>query len=133
MVDDFDAVGGPVEQQALAELVQDGVFSVLGHIVGDDRRHRVALEGKDAAFEEDEVVVGEEVVGVRHCPACGLLEDPFADVARDLLDRVLELFHDGLAFECFDPEAAGWGRGDDKGDDGDGRAHVLEPRIQSCR
>lgn len=130
VVDDLDTVRGEVEERAGPELREDRVLGVVDHVVGDNRRHRVAFEGKDTTLEEDEVLVGEQVIRVRHHPASSGLNHPVSHVLGNLIDGVLELFHDGLAFEGFDAETAGRGRRDDKGDDRDGRAHVAEPGVQ---
>lgn len=131
MVNHFHAVRGPVEERAVAELRQDRIFTVVDHVVRHNGRHRVSLERVDAAFQQHQVVVGEQVVWVRHVAASSGFQDTVAHVARDLLDRVLELLHDGLSLERFDAESTGRGRRDDKGDDSDGRTHVAQSSIQA--
>lgn len=54
--DNLDAVRGLVEELSTADLVEDGVFGVVVHVVGDDRRKSVALHGEEAATEHDPVL-----------------------------------------------------------------------------
>ena len=62
--DDLDAVRVSVEELNAANLVQDGVVRVIGHVVRHDGRERVATEREDATLEEDLVLGGEELGGV---------------------------------------------------------------------
>ena len=62
--DDLDTVRRAVKQLHAADLVQDRVARVVGHVVGDDGRERVALERKDAALEENLVFLGEQGLGI---------------------------------------------------------------------
>jgi hypothetical protein len=58
---DLDPVVRGIEQLDPAELVQNRVGRVVNHVVCDDRRERVALEGEDAALEENLVLFGEDI------------------------------------------------------------------------
>lgn len=61
--DDLDAIRRPVEELYSADLVQDGVVRVVGHVVRRDGRERVAAEGEDATLEEDLVFVRKQSGG----------------------------------------------------------------------
>ena len=61
MEHNLDAIVTGVEQLHAADLVQDRIVRVVGHVVRRDRGKRVALERKDAAFEEDLVFFREEL------------------------------------------------------------------------
>lgn len=59
--DDFDAVGGVVEELDAANLVEDGVFIVVEHVVRDDGWEGGAFHGEEAPSKHDAVGGGEEV------------------------------------------------------------------------
>lgn len=63
--DDLDAVGRGVEQLHAADLVQDRVVRVVGHVVRRHGRERVPLQREDAPLEEHLVFVRQQVVGCR--------------------------------------------------------------------
>lgn len=63
MEDDLDAVVRAVEELDAADLIEDGVVGVVSHIVRRDGREGVALEGEDAALEQDLVLLGEQLGG----------------------------------------------------------------------
>jgi len=54
---DLDAVATIIEQSDPPYLVQYGIIRVVGHVMRRDGRERISFEGKDAAFEENEVFV----------------------------------------------------------------------------
>lgn len=53
---DLDSVAARIEQLYAADLVENWVIRVISHVVGRDRRERVALQCKDASFEQDKVL-----------------------------------------------------------------------------
>jgi hypothetical protein len=55
--DDLDAVRGRVEHLHAADLPEDGVTCVVGHVMCYDGREGVALQSENAPFEEDLVFV----------------------------------------------------------------------------
>ena len=64
---------------------------------------------EDAPLELDDVVLGQEVRGVRDdAPEAGLVH-ALADVLLDLVDRVLQALGDGVAAEGLHVEAVGLG------------------------
>lgn len=133
--DDLDAVGGVVEELHAADLVEDRVLGVVGHVVRDDGWEAVALHGEEAAAEEDAVLGCDEVLGVGHwvavVPFQGALEDALAHTALDDVDGVAEGFDDGLALEGFDGEGLGLGGHDDECYDCHFRARRLETVVQA--
>jgi hypothetical protein len=53
MEDNLDAIARSVEQLYAADLVENGVGRIVGHVVRYDGRERVALESKYAALQKD--------------------------------------------------------------------------------
>lgn len=53
MEHDLDAITRSVEQLHAADLVEDGVGRIIGHVVRYDGRKRVALEGEYAALQQN--------------------------------------------------------------------------------
>ena len=47
---DFHAIVGVVEQLDTANLTEDGIVGVVGHVMSDDRRKRIPLQCKDATL-----------------------------------------------------------------------------------
>ncbi len=47
MEDDFDAVGGVIEELHTPDLVEDGVFAVIEHVVCDDGRESGTFHGEE--------------------------------------------------------------------------------------
>lgn len=138
MENHLDPVFGPVEQLYPPELVQDRVVRIIRHVVGDDRRQRVSLQRKHPSLEQNPVLVGEQIFGVRNlCTvlarvSTGVFKDSLADTIGHLLDAVLELGGDSLTFEGFDSVRVGSGGHDDECDDCGLGAHLLQAVIQSC-
>lgn len=62
--DDLDSVRRAVEQLNPADLVQDRVVGIVGHVVGRYRRERVSLEGEDSALEQDLVLFAQQGSGI---------------------------------------------------------------------
>ena len=100
--DDLDAVGGVVEELHAPDLVEDGVFRVVGHVVRYDGWEAGALHAEEAAAEHDLVGGTEEVFGVGEAvafaPIEAAIEEALADASLDHVDGVSERFDDGLAF-----------------------------------
>lgn len=134
--DNLDPVFGPVEQLYPPELVQNRVICVIRHIVRDDRRQRVSLQGEHPSLEQNPVLVGEQIFRIRNlCTvlarvSTGVFKDSLADTIGHLLDTVLELGGDSLTFESFDSVRVGSGGHDDECDDGGLGAHLLQAMIQ---
>ena len=63
--DNLYTVLARVEKLDLANLVQDGVLVIVGHVVGNDRGEGIALQCENAALEEDVVLFGHDVRRVR--------------------------------------------------------------------
>lgn len=63
--DDLDPVRRTIEELHAADLVQDRVVRVVGHVVRRDGRERVAAEREHAPLEQDLVLVREERRRVR--------------------------------------------------------------------
>lgn len=63
--DNLDAVGLRVEELDAADLVQDRVIVVVGHVVGRDWRQSVALQSEDTTLQQNLVFVGEKFIGSR--------------------------------------------------------------------
>lgn len=59
MEDDFNTVARLVEQLHTANLVENRVICVVGHVMRHDRREGIALQGEDAPLEEDLVFARE--------------------------------------------------------------------------
>lgn len=53
MENDLDAVMGVVEQLNASNLVENGIIVVIGHVVCRYGREGVALESKDATFQQN--------------------------------------------------------------------------------
>lgn len=134
--DDLDPIVRPVEELDASDLVEDGIVAVVGHVVSDDGRERVAAEGEDAALEKDLVFGREQGFGRRDfgaelaVVAGGHLEETGSDPVLDLGDRVVELLGDGLPLERFDGVRVRLSRHDDEGDHGELGAHRLEAMIE---
>ncbi|KAH6611194.1 hypothetical protein Trco_001214 [Trichoderma cornu-damae] len=133
--DDLDAVRRVVEQLHPANLVQDGIFAVVEHVVSDNRREPVPLHGKETPAQENAVLAGNELLLIRHWVALVPLEGPLEDAAADgLLDNVggvLQGLDDGLALEGLDGERCGLSGHDDEGHDGHLAVGRLEPVVES--
>lgn len=50
MENNFNPVGGSVEQFDSSDLVQDGIICVIGHVVCGDWGKGVSFKGKDSTF-----------------------------------------------------------------------------------
>lgn len=133
--DDLDAVGGVVEEVDAADLVEDGVFVIVDHVVGDNRGETVSLHGEEAAAQQDAVLAGDELlfVGQRLAlvPLEGALEYAAADALLDDVGGVAQRLDDGLALEGLDGERRRLGGHDDEGDDGHLAAGGLEAVIEA--
>jgi len=64
------SIGLPVEELNPSDLVENGIGSVVDHVVGDDRREGVSLESEHSSLEEDlilrreKLAVGEDLGSV---------------------------------------------------------------------
>jgi len=57
MEHDLDTVRGRVEQLHAADLTEDGVTCIVGHVMRHNGREGVALQREYASFEKDFVFV----------------------------------------------------------------------------
>ena len=100
--DDLDAVGWVVEQLYAPNLVEDGVFGVVGHVVCYDGWEAGSLHPEEAAAEHDLVRGTEEVFGVGEvvafAPIEAAVEEALTYASLDHLGCVPERFDNGLAF-----------------------------------
>ena len=62
MEDDLDTIVTMVEEFDPTNLVEDGVVSVIGHIVRHDGWERIPFERKDPALEKDLIFFREQLV-----------------------------------------------------------------------
>ena len=51
--DNLDSVRRLVEQVNSSDLVKNRVGSIVGHVVGDNGRKRVSLQGEDSSLEKN--------------------------------------------------------------------------------
>jgi hypothetical protein len=115
---DLDTIGGVVEELAAADLVQDGVFLVVDHVVSNNRRQVGALHGKETTTKQDLVFLGQETSLIRRVlafvPCKRALKELLANVLLDRADGVVQRLEDGLTLERLDSERGGLGRHDDE-------------------
>ena len=161
MEDDLDAILWAVEQLHSPDLAEDRVAGVIRHVVRDDWREGVSLEGEHTALQEDFVLGVEQAVRVRDFGAVlaecqqllrclpvtltegsqspnspriprRVLEDPLADPGRHLVDSLPELLRDRLPLQSLDGVRVGGSRHDDERHHRQLGPHLLQSSIESC-
>lgn len=151
--DHLHAVFARVEELDLADLAQDRVLVVVRHIVSDNWREGVALQGENAALEEDIVLFGHDMSGVwnaapgekgvssdvqlRFCCDDGQIpsssfENSRPNVVLDLGNGILQLLHNSLTLKGVNSETVGLSGHDDEGNNCNGRVVVLEACVEAC-
>ena len=126
MEDDLDPVGAGVEELAASEGAHDGVGGVVDDVVRRDGRKQRRSLSEDATLQPDDVVLGQEVMGVRHVASETSLVHPFPDVLLDFVDGVFQALGDGVAAQRLDVEAVRGRRENEEG-------HHLEKKRFDLR
>ena len=129
--DNLDAVRRLVEKLAASDLVENGIFAVVGHVVCNDGRKSVALHGEKAAAEHDLVLCREKVLVVwwrLALPPCErLLEQLLANVALNVSHSIVQALDHGLTLQCLHGERGSLSRHDDESND----CHVGASRLHA--
>lgn len=104
--DNLDTVGGLVEELTTANLVKDGVFAVVDHVVSDDWREVVTLHGEETTAEHNLVLLRQKVLVVRWRltlpPRKRLFEKLLADITLDVSNSVVQALDHRLSLERLD-------------------------------
>jgi len=74
MENNLDAIRRVVEELTPADLVEDGVFGVVDHVVGDNGWQVGSLHGKQTSTEQDLVLAGQQAGLIRRILTLGPLE-----------------------------------------------------------
>ena len=118
MENNLDAVRGMVEELYPADLVQNRVFMVVEHVVGNNGREPMPLHGEETTTKEDTVLAGDQFLLIRQrvtlVPLERALEDAAANATLDNIDGVSQRLDDGLPLQCFNSQGSGLGRHDDE-------------------
>jgi len=132
---DLDAIGRVVEELAAANLVQDGVFLVVDHVVSNNRRQVGALHGKETTAEQNLVFCGQETGLIRRVltlvPCKRALKELLANVLLNGADGIVERLEYGLTLEGLDGKRGGLSGHDNKSDNGHVRAGCLEAVVET--
>jgi hypothetical protein len=71
----LDTIIIPVEELDSADLVQDGIACIIGHVVGHNRWQTLSLHGKDPSLQTDLVCFSEQILWINNdAPIILLLE-----------------------------------------------------------
>lgn len=135
MKDDLDPVRRVVEKLYTADLIEDGILSVVGHVVCHYWRQSISLHGVQTSSEHNPVRAREDVLVLGQIaslvPLQGSVEQTFTDFSLYDGYSVPKGLDDSLTFQGFNRERRGLGRHDNEGDYshlGPGRFEIV---IQS--
>lgn len=131
MENNLDSVRGMVEEAETAQLVQDGILVIIGHVVCDDWGKGRALQGEGAALEQDLVLAGQELGCVDIATTGSLLKQSGLHALGNVVDSLLELLDHSLTLQSLDCERVSLGRGNDECNDSHGRVTGFELLVQA--
>ena len=130
MEDDLDPVRRMVEKLHPTDLIKNGIFSVVGHVVGHYWGQSISLHCVEPSSEHDPIRARQDVLVLGQIaslvPLQGSIEQAFTDFSLYDRYRVPKGLDDSLTFQGFNRERRGFGRHDDKGDYG----HLGPGRFQ---
>lgn len=133
--DNLDTVGGVVEELATADLVQDRIFLVVDHVVGNNRRQVGSLHGEKTTAKQNLVFCCQEASLIRRVlalvPCQRALKELLANVLFNGADSVVQRLEDGLTLEGLDGERGGLCGHNDESDDGHVGTSGLETVVET--
>ncbi len=131
---DLDPIAGVVEQLHAADLTQNRILGVVGHVVGHDRGESLPFHAEQPSAQHDAILAAEEILGLRgfvpFVPLQRSLEQPLAHFPFDHAHGVPQGFNHRLPFQGFHGQGLRLRRHDDEGDDRHLRLRHLEAVIQ---
>ena len=135
MEDNLDTVGRVVEELHSANLVKDGVFMIIDHVVGNNWGKAESFHCEEASTQQNSVLAGNQLLLIRHwvtlVPLQRSLEDATANALFNDTGSISERFDDGLAFQSLDSKRGGLSRHNDESNNGHVASDGLETMIET--